>query len=133
MYVRRRLFILALCLDAIAPVHAGAGCAVVDLMPAFWQSLQGTDPATQMRTAVIDPHPDLYNDNYVSLSSGAEWQKELEGEKTYVEGHRAEVNAVEHYLVGHVQRPCVRKSSMTRERARSWRLGQRRCLTTAAA
>jgi hypothetical protein len=104
MYVRLRLLILALCLDAIAPVHAGAGCAVVDLMPAFWHSLQGTDPATQMRTAVIDPHPDLYNDNYVSLSSGAEWQKELEGEKTYVEGHRAEVNAVEHYLVGHVQR-----------------------------
>jgi hypothetical protein len=103
MRVRLRLCILALCLNATAAVHAGADCAVVNLMPAFWQSLQGTDPATQMRAAVIDLHPDLYNDNYVSLSSGAKWQKEVEDEKTYVEGHRAEVNAVEQYLGAHVQ------------------------------
>jgi hypothetical protein len=103
MCVLLRLCIFALCLGAIAPAHASGGCDVVNLMPAFWRSLEGANPAAQMRTTLIDPHPDLYNDNYVSLSSGAKWEKELAGEKTYVEGHRAEVDAVEQYLSAHVQ------------------------------
>jgi hypothetical protein len=99
-----RLLICAGFLLAIAPVHARASCEVVDLMPAFWQALEGVDAAAQMRTTVVDPHPDLYNDNYVGLSTGAKWDKELAAEKTYVEAHRAEVSAVEQYLAANVQK-----------------------------
>jgi hypothetical protein len=55
-------------------VHAGTTCHVVDLMPDYWQALATTEPATQLRAMVVAPHPDLYNEDYVSLPSGTLWE-----------------------------------------------------------
>jgi len=73
-------------------------------MPAFWDALAAKDPAAQMRAAVIDPHPDLYNDNYVRIPSGQKWDDELARERTYVDAHRTEVTAAEQYLTENVPR-----------------------------
>lgn len=88
----------------LAPAGAATSCTVVDLMPAYWQALAAKDAAAQMRTAVIDPHPDLYNENFVSLPTGAKWQDKLAREKTYVDAHRPEVTAAEQYLAENVPR-----------------------------
>jgi len=56
----------------ITAAEAATGCKVLNLMPAFWRSLEKSDAAAQIRAAVIVPHPDLYNDNYVDLPSGAD-------------------------------------------------------------
>ncbi len=77
-------------------------CTVVDLIPAYWQALAGKDPAAQMRTAVIDPHPDLYNDKFVRLPSGATWNSKIAREKTYADAHRSEVTAAGRYLAANV-------------------------------
>jgi len=100
-----RLFSPAFCLvlacSCIA-VPARAGCKVVDLMPAFWRSLAEGDAAAQLRTQVIDPHPELYNENYVSLPSGAKWDTSIVTERAYVDTHRQEIIAAERYLSAHV-------------------------------
>lgn len=88
----------------LLPASAAANCIVVDLMPPFWQAMAGKDPAAQMHAAVIDPHQDLYNDNYVRLPTGAEWESKLAHEKTYVDAHRPEVTAAEGYLAVNVPR-----------------------------
>jgi hypothetical protein len=95
---------MGVALAVLVPRIAAADCTVLDLMPAFWQALAGKDPAAQMRTAVIDPHPDLYNDNFVHLPTAAMWEEELAREKTYVEAHRPEVTAAEQYLAANVPR-----------------------------
>jgi len=86
------------------PVHAAVDCTIVDLMPSFWQALADKDAPTRMRTVVIDPHPDLYNDKYVDVPNDASWPDDLARDKSYVEGHRAEVNAAEQFLVTNVPR-----------------------------
>jgi hypothetical protein len=86
------------CLFGVTAAQARASCKVVDLMPAFWRSLAAGDAAAQLRTQVIDPHPELYDDNYVSLPSGAKWDASIARERTYVEAHKQEVNAAERYL-----------------------------------
>jgi len=101
---RGLMLVVLLSLQGFVPAGAATDCTVVDLMPAFWQALAGTDPAAQMRTAVIDPHPDLYNDNYVRLPTGVKWEDKLAHDKTYVESHRAEVTDAEQYLAAHVPR-----------------------------
>jgi hypothetical protein len=101
---RAFLLLFLLTLQWLAPANAATNCTVVDLMPAFWQALAGKDPAAQMRISVIDPHPDLYNDNYVRLPIAAEWAGKLAHEKTYDEAHRPEVNAAEQYLAANVPR-----------------------------
>jgi hypothetical protein len=90
------------CLCSVAAVQARAGCKVVDLMPAFWRSFAEGDAAAQLRTKVIDPHPELYNENYVSLPSGAKWDTSVASERTYVDAHRLDVIAAERYLSVHV-------------------------------
>jgi hypothetical protein len=99
---RTLLLVFLLPLQWLVPANAATDCTVVDLMPAFWQALAGKDPAAQLRTAVIEPHPDLYNDNFVRLPTGAEWEDKLARERTYVEAHRAEVTAAEKYLAANV-------------------------------
>jgi hypothetical protein len=99
---RKLLFVSLLSLQWLVSASAATRCAVVDLMPAFWQALAANDPAAQMRTAVIDPHPDLYNDNYVRLPTAAKWEGKLTREKTYDEAHRQEVTAAERYLAANV-------------------------------
>jgi hypothetical protein len=81
---------------------ANTDCNVLNLMPAFWHALASHDPANQMRTEVIDPHPDLYNENYVAVTSGESWQEELARDKTYVEDHRDDVIEAERYLLSNV-------------------------------
>jgi hypothetical protein len=71
-------------------------------MPAFWRSLAEGDAAAQLRTKVIDPHPELYNENYVSLPSGAKWDTRIASERAYVDAHRQEVDAAERCLSLHV-------------------------------
>jgi hypothetical protein len=95
---------LLLSLQWLVPANAATDCTVVDLMPAFWQALAAKEPAAQMRAAVIDPHPDLYNDNFVHLPTGAKWEDEFAHERTYVEAHRAEVTAAGQYLAANVPR-----------------------------
>ena len=99
---RALLFLVVLSLPCLVPAGAVAGCTVVDLMPAFWQALAGNDPAAQMRATVIDPHPDLYNDQYVRLPAAADWAAKLSRERTYDETHRQEITAAEQYLAAKV-------------------------------
>jgi hypothetical protein len=94
------LFLLSL--QCLARANAATDCNVVDLMPAYWQALAGQDPAAQMRTEVVDPHPDLYNDNYVRVPTGAEWEALLARQRTYVDTHRPEITAAEQYLAANV-------------------------------
>ena len=101
---RTLLLVFLLSSQWLVPASAATDCTVVDLMPPYWQALAGKDPAAQMRTAVIDPHPDLYNDNFVRLPTAAEWEKKLAHEKTYAEAHRPEVTAAEQYLAANVPR-----------------------------
>lgn len=75
---------------------------MVDLMPAFWQALAASDADAQLHAQVIDPHPDLYNVDYVSLPTGANWEKKLASEKAYDEEHRQEIGAAEQYLLANV-------------------------------
>ena len=99
---RTLLLLVLLPLQCLVPANAITGCTVVDLMPAFWQALAGNDPAAQMRTSVIDPHPDLYNDKYVRLPTTADWETKLSRERTYDEAHRQEITAAEQYLAANV-------------------------------
>jgi hypothetical protein len=99
---RTLLLVVLQSLQCLVPANAITSCTVVDLMPAFWQALAGNDPAAQMRTTVIDPHPDLYNDKYVRLPTTADWENKLSGERTYDEAHRQEVTAAEQYLSANV-------------------------------
>lgn len=101
--MRRALFLVCLLsVQWAVPARAAGTCTVANLMPAFWQALADKDPAAQMRTAVINPHPDLYNDKFVRLPTGAQWEVELSHDKTYVEAHRAEVTAAEQHLAANV-------------------------------
>lgn len=100
--MRAVLLVFLLAAQPFIPASAATDCTVVDLMPAFWQALAGRDPAAQVRTAVIDPHPDLYNDNFVRLPTGAKWQEKFARERTYVEANRSEVTAAEQYLAANV-------------------------------
>jgi len=89
----------------IEPANARpADCTVVDLMPQYWQALAATDPAAPLRATVIEPHPDLYNENYVSLPTGAAWNGKLAREKAYADAHRTEITAAEQYLADNVPR-----------------------------
>jgi hypothetical protein len=96
--------ICLVCLCSVTAVQARASCKVVDLMPAFWRSLAEGNAPARLRTIVVDPHPELYNENYVSLPSGAKWDTSIASERTYVEAHKQEVNAAERYLSLHVPR-----------------------------
>jgi len=100
--IRTCVLVSLLSLQWLVPAGAAADCTVVDLMPPFWQALAGIDPAAQMRTEVIEPHPDLYNDNYVRLPTAAKWEDKLARERTYDEAHRPEITAAEQYLVANV-------------------------------
>jgi len=71
-------------------------------MPAFWQALEASDVGAQLRTKVIDRHPDLYNPNYVSLPTGAQWDSKLAREKSYDQEHREQIVAAERYLAANV-------------------------------
>jgi uncharacterized protein YjaZ len=102
--IRTFLLVSLLSLQWLVPASAAPNCTVVDLMPPFWEALAGKDPAARMRTAVIDPHPDLYNDKYVRLPTAAKWEDKLAHEKAYDEAHRAEVTAAEQYLAANVPR-----------------------------
>jgi hypothetical protein len=102
MISRMLLLVSVLSLQWLVPAPAATSCTVVDLMPPFWQALAANDPAKEMRTAVIDPHPDLYNDNYVRLPAAAKWEDKLTRERTYDEAHRQEITAAEHYLAANV-------------------------------
>jgi hypothetical protein len=97
--------LLLVCLLAFpwpVPAAAAGTCTVVDLMPDFWRALAANDSAAEMRTAVIDPHPDLYNDNYVLLPTAAKWEAKLTRERAYDEAHRQEITAAEQYLAANV-------------------------------
>jgi hypothetical protein len=109
--VRFRGGLLCGCLLAgsfVAPPAAlaiGSGdCELFDLMPAFWKSLETDDAAVRIRASVIDPHPELYNPNYVAVPSGRDWDKTVSRERAFVEAHRREVKGVETYLVENVPR-----------------------------
>jgi hypothetical protein len=100
--MQNALALLLLCFSATSEA-AQAGCRVVDLMPAFWRSLAAPDAALAVRRNVIDPHPDLYNADYVALpTTAAKWSATIAQERSYVEPHRGEVTAAEEYLLTHV-------------------------------
>lgn len=83
-------------------VEAQPGCQILDLMPAFWKALDSSDPAGQLRGSVVEPHPDLYNPDYVDVPPGPKWEASIARERTYVDEHRADVKAAERYLNEHV-------------------------------
>src|ERR1700730_3206647 len=93
MFATLRLFnhfTWLLCFCGIKAAEAGTGCKVVNLMPAFWRSWETSDAAVQIRTTLIVPNPDLYNDNYVNLPAGAKWEAAVARERTFVETRREE-------------------------------------------
>jgi uncharacterized protein YjaZ len=96
---RLLLFVSISCLQVFAAAHAATACSFVDLMPAFWQALGAADAAAQMRTKVVDPHPDLYNELLITVPAREDWESTFSSEKTYDDAHRAEVAAAEQYLV----------------------------------
>ena len=100
--IRTRFVVFLLPLLWLTPANAATNCTFVDLMPAYWQAMAAKDPAAQMRTAVVDPHPDLYNDKFVHLPAGAKWQDELSHEKTYADAHQPEISAATQYLAANV-------------------------------
>jgi hypothetical protein len=102
--VCRRIGFLVWLLGWSTLVDAHADCDVINLMPAFWKSLDHSDAAAQMRTAVVEAHPDLYNENYVSLPPGPQWEKQIAREREYVQAHAQEVKAAADYLVARVPR-----------------------------
>jgi hypothetical protein len=102
MVSRILLLVCLLSLQWLTPAIAASTCTVVDLMPDFWQALAANDSAAQMRRAVIDPHPDLYNDNYVLQPTAAKWEAKLTRERIYDDAHRQEITAAEQYLAANV-------------------------------
>lgn len=101
-YLHLLAFCIPVSLQCLLPARAASSCAVVDLMPEFWQALEASDVDAQLHKNVIDPHPDLYNPNYVSLPTGAQWESRLAREKAYDQEHRQEIVAAERYLVANV-------------------------------
>jgi hypothetical protein len=99
---RTLVLVSLISLQWLVPARAATSCTVADLMPAFWQALAANDLAAEMRTTVIDPHPDLYNDNYVRVPTDAKWEDRLTRERTYDEAHRQEITAAEHDLAANV-------------------------------
>jgi hypothetical protein len=83
---------------------------VVDLMPAYWAALKQPDASQALHATVIDPHPDLYNANYVDLPSGTRWTEKLTRERTYAESHAKQIETVEGYLAQHVPHYMARFS-----------------------
>ena len=92
------------CLPVFASARAAVTCSFVDLMPTFWQALGAVNGAAQMRTVMIDPHPDLYNELLVTVPSGEDWESTFSSEKTYDDAHRTQVRAAERYLVANAPR-----------------------------
>jgi hypothetical protein len=97
------LLILVSGLLVSGPVTARARCQIVDLMPGFWKALEGQDTASKLRTTIVDPHPDLYNDDYVSVPAGPKWEDLVTRDRAYVDAHRSEVHDAEKYLTAHVR------------------------------
>ena len=93
------VFVSLACLQVFASARAATTCSFVDLMPTFWQALGAADGAAQMRTTMIDPHPDLYNELLITVPSGEDWETTFSSEKTYDNAHRTQVRAVQRYLV----------------------------------
>ena len=102
MHRFRPLLFGSLLLSAACVTQAATQCKVVDLMPAYWAALEQPDVSTALHATVIDPHPDLYNANYVDLPADERWRQRLERERTYAATHAAEIKAAERYLVDHV-------------------------------
>ena len=96
------LLVLFLSLHELASASAADKCTVVDLMPPYWQALAASDPVARMRTSVVEPNPDLYNDKFVRLPPAAAWELALSHEQTYAEAHRPEIEAAEQYLAANV-------------------------------
>jgi uncharacterized protein YjaZ len=96
---RLLLFVSLAWLHLVASAHAATACSFVDLMPAFWQALDTADAAAQMRTKVVDSHPDLYNELLITVPAREDWASTFSSEKAYDDAHRAEVVAAEQYLV----------------------------------
>jgi Predicted Zn-dependent protease (DUF2268) len=106
MLTRFQLFVGLVWLSfgfALATAEAATRCQAIDLMPDFWRSLGDADAAALIRTTLITTHPDLYNENYVGVPTGAKWDELIARERKYVEAHRKEVNATESYLSAQVQ------------------------------
>ncbi len=72
-------------------------------MPAFWKAIDGSDASNRLRATVIDPHPDLYNEDYVDVPPGPKWEAAVARERSYVDQHRSDVHEAERYLDGHVR------------------------------
>jgi len=52
---------------------------------------------------VIEPYPDLYNENYVDLPTGDKWQATIAEEQAYAQSHRQEIVAADRYLSANAQ------------------------------
>ena len=91
---------------------ASGDCDIVDLMPAFWQSIDAGDAATRLRDTIVDRHPDLYNADYVSLPSGDAWATMVANERVYADAHAREIEAADAYLASHAA-PTMRRFRTT--------------------
>lgn len=94
---------LLICLLFLASAFSGAenaapACKVIDLMPQFWQSIDESDASIRLRTLLLEPYPDLYNENYINLPTGAKWDSTVAREQIYAAAHRREIDAAERYL-----------------------------------
>jgi len=94
-------FILT-CVLATHATHASSDCTIVNLMPTFWTALGSEEAAVQLRARVVEPHSDVYNASFVNLPADSKWLDEVARERSYVESHRAEIVAVEKYLIARV-------------------------------
>jgi hypothetical protein len=97
------LICVAACLLVSGPATAQAGCQIVDLMPQFWKALDGQNAAARLRATIVDPHPDLYNDDYVNVPPSPKWEELVTRDRAYVDAHRREVHEAETYLTTHVR------------------------------
>ncbi len=97
------LLILVSCLWIPGLAEARASCQIVDLMPAFWTALADQDAAARLRATVVDPHPDLYNEDYVDVLSGPKWENLVARDRAYVDAHLSDVHAAQKYLNTHVR------------------------------
>jgi hypothetical protein len=106
MYVPALSLLVLLMMNA-STAEAGMTCRVVDLMPRYWRAIEKGDAVARIRATLIEPYPDLYNENYVSLPSGAKWDATIVREQTYAETHRQRIIAADRYLSRNAQPTMV--------------------------
>jgi hypothetical protein len=103
---------LACLLSVSAAAADPATCQVVDLMPLFWAAIDQPDAAARLRRTIVEAHPDLYNENYVSLPSGVKWEALVARDRGYADSHAEAIRQAGAYLLANAA-PTMREFAQT--------------------